>query len=51
MGFPILGDPQYGSGTADFNLPHQMLCAKRLEFTHPITGENLTLESKMDANL
>ena len=51
MGFPILGDPQYGGGTADFNLPHQMLCAKRLEFTHPITGENLTLESKMDANL
>jgi 23S rRNA-/tRNA-specific pseudouridylate synthase len=29
----------------------QRLCAKRLEFTHPITGENLTLESKMDANL
>ena len=51
MGFPILGDPQYGGGTADFDLPHQMLCAKRLEFTHPITGENLTLESKMDANL
>ena len=51
MGFPILGDPQYGGGTADFDLPHQMLCAKRLEFTHPITGEHLTLESKMDANL
>ena len=51
MGYPILGDPQYGGGAEDFGLPHQMLCAKRLEFTHPITGENLTLESKMDANL
>ena len=51
MGFPILGDPQYGNGAADFGLQHQLLCAKRLEFTHPITGENLTLESKMDANL
>ena len=51
MGFPILGDPQYGSGVEDFGLPHQMLCAKRLEFTHPITGENLVLESQMDAKL
>lgn len=49
MGFPILGDPQYGNGAADFGLTHQMLCAKRLEFTHPITGEELVLESKMDA--
>ena len=51
MGYPILGDPQYGGGAEDFGLPHQMLCAKRLEFTHPITGRQLTLESKMDANL
>ena len=48
MGFPILGDPQYGNGAADFGLTHQMLCAKRLEFTHPITGEPLTLDSKMN---
>ena len=51
MGFPILGDPQYGNGTADFGLPHQMLCAKRLEFSHPITGEYLILESNMEAEL
>ena len=53
MGFPILGDPQYGSNTtkllsAEFGLTHQQLCAKRLEFIHPITGENMRLESKMD---
>ena len=51
MGFPILGDPQYGAGAEDFGLPHQLLCAKRLEFTHPITGEKLILESKMDVKL
>ena len=50
-GFPILGDPQYGNGAADFGLAHQMLCAKRLEFIHPITGEELVLESQMDAKI
>ena len=48
-GFPILGDPQYGND--DFGLPHQLLCAKRLEFTHPITDEPLILESGLDAQL
>ena len=50
-GFPILGDPQYGYGSADFQLTHQLLCAKRLEFTQPITGEHLVLESEMDAKI
>lgn len=53
MGFPILGDPQYGSAASvaysqDLGLTTQLLCAKSLEFTHPITGETLHLESKMD---
>ncbi|MBQ8833841.1 MAG: RluA family pseudouridine synthase [Oscillospiraceae bacterium] len=56
MGFPILGDPQYGSEESQsfsrtLGLPHQMLCAKRLEFSHPITGEAMALESGMDAQL
>lgn len=56
MGHPILGDPQYGteesqSFSATLGLPHQMLCAKRLELEHPITGQKLTLESQMDANI
>lgn len=54
MGWPILGDPQYGTGESqafsrELGLEHQMLCAKRLEFVHPITGEKMTLESGMDA--
>lgn len=48
MGWPILGDPQYGNGRSDFGLPHQMLCAKGLEFIHPITGEPMCLYSQMD---
>ena len=51
MGYPVLGDPQYGNGAADFGLHYQQLCAKRLEFIHPITGEFLTLESQMDAKI
>lgn len=52
-GFPILGDPQYGSDesqrlSVQLGLTHQMLCAKRLEFAHPITGERMMLESNMD---
>ena len=54
MGFPILGDPQYGSPdsqdfSAGMGMPHQMLCAKALDFIHPMTGEPLHLESQMDA--
>ena len=53
MGWPILGDPQYGSEASrafstELGLPHQMLCAKRLEFVHPITGDQMILESNMD---
>ena len=51
MGWPILGDPQYGDARSHFGLPHQILCAKRLEFTHPITGEKHLLESKLDAEI
>ncbi len=55
MGFPILGDPQYGSGESQLysrchGLRTQQLCARRLEFVHPITGQMLVLESKMDVS-
>ena len=52
-GWPILGDPQYGREKTEelskaLGLSGQLLCAKELKFTHPITGEHLTLESKLD---
>ena len=53
MGWPILGDPQYGSAesqeySAALGLCYQQLCAKRLEFIHPMTGQHLRLESNLD---
>ena len=52
-GFPILGDPQYGNGESlayseEKAIKTQLLCAKKLEFTHPLTGENLVIQSNMD---
>ena len=51
MGYPILGDPQYGNDERRFGLDSQMLCAKSLEFDHPITGQHLRIESNMDAQI
>ena len=51
MGWPIIGDPQYGTGESRFGLESQRLCARSLEFTHPITGEAMLLVSKMDAEV
>jgi len=53
MGYPILGDPQYGSEDSrkyseKLGLNTQSLCAKYLEFVHPVTGEKLRLKSNMD---
>ena len=56
MGFPILGDPQYKSEASEdfscgFGLTSQILCAKSLEFIHPISDEHLFFESRMDAKI
>ncbi len=53
MGYPILGDPQYGSEeslaySAKLDFTSQLLCAKSLQFPHPITGEDVELFSKLD---
>ena len=49
MGFPILGDPQYGTPECmNFGWTSQALCAKHLSFLHPITGEPITVTSRLD---
>ena len=53
MGYPILGDPQYGSDTsqaasAQLGYTSQLLCAKSLQFPHPITGQAMELISQLD---
>ena len=55
MGWPILGDPQYGTEesqrfSAAFSLESQALCAKRLEFSHPIFDQWVVVESSMDVH-
>ena len=52
LGCPILGDPQYGTEESQryseqFGYAYQRLCAKRIEFTHPLTGEQVMIESKL----
>lgn len=53
MGYPILGDPQYGSEASlakseALGFTSQQLCAKSLSFPHPITGKQMVLISKLD---
>ena len=53
LGCPILGDPQYGTKESQrYSLArgysHQRLCAKRVTFRHPLTGEEIIIESKLD---
>jgi 23S rRNA pseudouridine1911/1915/1917 synthase len=50
IGHPILGDPQYGSEEAleisrEMGIATQALCAGKLEFTHPITKEEISLNT------
>ena len=52
IGCPILGDPQYGTENSrkkseQLGLITQQLCAKSIRFTHPITGEDTQIISKM----
>ena len=54
MGCPILGDPQYGTSESQalsqaLGYSYQRLCARALDFPHPLTGAPMHLESAMDA--
>ena len=51
MGFPILGDPQYGTKESlalskALGLYGQMLCAHSLEFDHPMTDQPMIVETR-----
>ena len=54
-GFPILGDPQYGSDASrtyseGLGLTSQLLCAHSLVLNHPITEAPLEIASRLDVN-
>ena len=53
-GFPILGDPQYGSAQSqavsqNLGYTYQRLCAHSVSFLHPITEERVTIRTQMQA--
>ncbi|MDO8498277.1 MAG: RluA family pseudouridine synthase [bacterium] len=55
LGHPLVGDQKYG-GRKTTRLDHrfcprQFLHAARLEFTHPVTGERIKLESNLPEDL
>ena len=55
-GFPILGDPQYNTPESlafslSRGLTTQLLCAKTLDFPHPISGTPIHLESILTPEL
>lgn len=55
MGYPILGDPQYGNEASqalsgELGFTTQRLCARHLSFIHPITEEKITVTSQFTAD-
>jgi 23S rRNA pseudouridine1911/1915/1917 synthase len=63
IGHPLIGDPAYGTragrgvarsgmaGAAIAGFARQALHARLLGFNHPVTGENLTFESPLPADM
>lgn len=50
IGHPLLGDTTYG-GEARYGLTRQFLHAHRLSLVHPASGERMTFESELPADL
>jgi 23S rRNA pseudouridine1911/1915/1917 synthase len=50
IGHPLSGDVTYG-GARRYGLERQFLHAHRLAFEHPLTGERLSFESELPADL
>ena len=52
IGHPILGDPQYGNPESlalseNLGIQTQSLCARQLDFAHPITGNSICVCTKL----
>ena len=50
IGLPVSGDPIYGAA-GDLGLERQFLHAKRLRFTHPLTGAEVDVTSELPPDL
>ena len=47
IGHPVVGDTVYSNGKNEFGVVGQMLHAKSLDFTHPITGKKMHFEAEL----
>jgi len=47
IGHPVIGDSTYSNGRNEFGIEGQCLHAKKLEFTHPITKKQMSLEAPL----
>jgi 23S rRNA pseudouridine1911/1915/1917 synthase len=50
IGHPVAGDPEYGHAHV-LGLTRQFLHARRLAFTHPVTGDPISVESPLPPDL
>ncbi len=50
IALPVSGDPVYGAA-GDLGLERQFLHARRLAFTHPVTAQEIDLESELPDDL
>lgn len=50
-GTPVVGDPQYGGARAPFVIGRPFLHAAGLSFDHPVTGQHLSFEAPLPADL
>ena len=51
VGHPVVGDVTYGGQRAGLMMERPFLHAGRLEFEHPITGDHMSFESPLPADL
>jgi 23S rRNA pseudouridine1911/1915/1917 synthase len=51
IGHPVVGDTDYGGVRSGLPAPRPLLHARRLSFVHPTTGERLTFESPIPADM
>jgi 23S rRNA pseudouridine1911/1915/1917 synthase len=51
IGHPVVGDAVYGRRKQHLPVPRQFLHAQRLGFRHPLTGQRLSLEAPLPAEL
>lgn len=47
IGYPIVGDEVYSNGKNPFNVTGQMLHAEKLNFKHPKTGKEMSIEASL----